>query len=92
MTIVDIGRMNPSNHRITYGIYYNRSLATLHQLTPVEPGFPGGFRCPLNGLAIDNPGTRILISTPFFSELPRDRWMDLLHNMVVDPWVIIVTY
>ena len=37
MTIVDIGRMNQGNNKITYCIYYNMSLATLNQLTTVEP-------------------------------------------------------
>ena len=92
MTIVDICRMNQGNNKITCCIYYNMSLATLNQLTTVEPGFPGRFRCPLNGLAIDNPRTRILISTYFFSELLMNRCIDLLYSIVVNPLVIIVTY
>ena len=41
MTIVDICRMNQSNNEITRCIYDNMPLATLNQLTTVEPGLPG---------------------------------------------------
>ena len=41
MTIVDIGRMNQSNHEITHCIYDNMPLAALNQLTTVEPRLPG---------------------------------------------------
>ncbi|HRW64772.1 MAG TPA: hypothetical protein P5032_03355, partial [Candidatus Competibacter sp.] len=42
-------------------------------------------------LAIDNPCTRMLISTHFFSELLMNLGIDFLDSVVVNPFMIIVT-
>jgi hypothetical protein len=68
------------------------SFTTFDQFTAIEPRFPNGFRGSFDGLAINNPGAWILVPTYFFPKLLVNLCVNLLQNIVVNPFVIVIAY
>ena len=84
--------MSQHNNQITHCIYYNMPFTAFDQFTAIEPRFPNRFRGSLDGLAIDNSGARILVPTDFFPKLLVNRRVNLLQNIVVNPFMIVIAY
>ncbi len=91
-TVVNVRRMNEDYNKATDCIYYNMSLAAPNQFAPVKPRFRGGFRRPLDRLAVDDSGTGILVSPLFRSDLPANFGIDPRQNLAVSPFVIVVAH
>jgi hypothetical protein len=87
---MDICGMNQDYDEATNCIYYNMSFATLNQLSPIEPRFLDRLRRPFHRLTINNPRTRMLIPTQFFSDMLTDFGINLLQNVMINPLVIVV--
>ena len=92
MTIVNIGRMSQHNNEITHCVYYNMSFSAFNQFAAIEPRVLNRFRGSLDGLAIDNSSARILVPTYFFPELLVNCRVNLLQNIVVNPFMIVIAY
>lgn len=58
--------MDAQGQNTTGGVRHNRVLSALHFLKTAKAGFLDGLRYTLDTLAVDDPGTRLLISTVFF--------------------------
>jgi hypothetical protein len=72
MTVINVGRMDEGNQRVTCCINYNMSLSTLDEFPPIEPRFFGRLGGSFNRLTIDNPGARLFITAELFSEFSME--------------------